>query len=136
MATSKKQPETATRLVWRMSAGMPQGEYVEVAPPATRPGDGGPETHRRRSTDSGALVPPGLGDTGLRRRHEDAAADTASTPRMLRPPHAENWQASSFDLLEGCRTRDVTDTIPDNVFDELFGEHADEQVPRAAKDAG
>jgi hypothetical protein len=41
--------------------------------------------------------------------------------KVLKPAQAEGWQASSFDLLTGCRTRDVTDTIPDNVFDELFG---------------
>jgi len=38
VATSKKLPETAPRLVWRMTTDAPLGEYVEVAPPAAADG--------------------------------------------------------------------------------------------------
>jgi len=46
----------------------------------------------------------------------------ARTPRakVLRPAHVENWQSSSFDLLSGLQVRDVSDTIPGRVFEELF----------------
>ena len=40
--------------------------------------------------------------------------------RVLRPAQVESWQSSSFDLLSGLQVRDVTDTIPGCVFDELF----------------
>jgi len=40
--------------------------------------------------------------------------------KVLRPAQVENWQSSSFDLLTGLMVRDVTDTIPGQVFDELF----------------
>lgn len=122
MATPNKQPETTTRVVWRMSAAAPLGEYVEVAHTAQK-SDAPAEAPRRRATD-GASGPSTVneGDTGLRRRAEDVVAVPPIPTKVLRPAQAESWQASSFDLLVGCRVRDVTDTIPDNVFDELFGE--------------
>ena len=119
MVTSKKQPDTSTRVVWRMSADVPLGEYVEVAPTAAT--DSKPEVPRRRASDTGGSTVSGALDTGHRRRSEDALAVPTMPAKVLRPAQAESWQGSSFDLLVGCRTRDVTDTIPDNVFDELFG---------------
>ena len=123
MATSRKQPETTTRVVWRMSAAAPLGEYVEVAHTAPK-SDAQAETPRRRATDGAGPSTVNEGDTGLRRRAEDVVAVPPMPTKVLRPAQAESWQASSFDLLVGCRIRDVTDTIPDNVFDELFGEPA------------
>ena len=120
MATSKKHPEA--RLVWRMSADMPLGEYVEVAPTAST-NDVQPGAPRRRATDanSGGTTTTSGVDPGLRRRAEDVLATPPMPTKVLKPAQAESWQSSSFDLLSGCRIRDVTDTIPDNVFDELFG---------------
>jgi len=101
-----------------MSADVPLGEYVEV----TQTNAAQDETPRRRGAD-GALGNSTSGtDTGLRRRAGDVVAVPPMPARVLRPAQAESWQASSFDLLSGCRTRDVSDTIPDNVFDELFGD--------------
>ena len=40
--------------------------------------------------------------------------------KVLRPAQVENWQSSSFDLLSGLQVRDVSDTIPGRVFEELF----------------
>src|SRR4029078_8544657 len=40
--------------------------------------------------------------------------------RVLKPAQVESWRASSYDLLTGCTVRDVTDTIPGEIFDELF----------------
>jgi hypothetical protein len=56
-----------------------------------------------------------------------AAAADADPPtvsevkaRVLKPAQVESWRASSYDLLTGCTVRDVTDTIPGEIFDELF----------------
>ena len=128
MVTSKKQPDTSTRVVWRMSADMPLGEYVEVGPTSV-PSDGKADTPRRRATDTGSSPStPSAADNGQRRRYEDTAEVPTVPSKVLRPAQVESWQSSSFDLLSGCRTRDVTDTIPDNVFDELFGQ-PDKQYP-------
>jgi hypothetical protein len=122
MVTSKKQPDTSTRVVWRMSADVPLGEYVEVAPTSVT-NDGEAETPRRRATDTGSSPSTlSAGDNRQRRRSEDTAEIPPMPTKVLRPAQVESWQSSSFDLLSGCRTRDVTDTIPDNVFDELFGQ--------------
>ena len=56
------------------------------------------------------------------RREPTAEAPDVVGPkvRVLRPAQAESWQSSSFDLMTGLVVRDVTDTIPGQVFDELF----------------
>jgi len=33
---------------------------------------------------------------------------------------ARSWEASSYDLLTGLTVRDVTDTIPGRIFEEVF----------------
>ena len=113
-----------------MSADAPLGEYVDVAPAAPA-AEGKVELPRRRATDSEGPSAPTSEDSGLRRRSGDLPAPASMPPKLLRPAQAESWQASSFDLLSGCRTRDVTDTIPDNVFDELFGPPDAESPPRS-----
>jgi hypothetical protein len=45
---------------------------------------------------------------------------TAARARVLNPGQVPSWRASSYDLLTGCTVRDVTDTIPGEIFDELF----------------
>ena len=40
--------------------------------------------------------------------------------RVLNPAKVPSWRASSYDLLTGLTVRDVTDTIPGAIFDELF----------------
>ena len=133
MATSSKEPEVSTRVIWRMSADAPLGEYVEVAP-ETQSRDVQGEGLRRRMTD-GIIGPSTVNrvDSGLRRRAEDVVAVPPMPTKILRPAQADSWQSSSFDLLVGCRTRDVTDTIPDNVFDELFGDAHAPKAGHAAK---
>jgi hypothetical protein len=129
MANIKKPTDTATRRVWRMTASAPLGEYVEVATSSASAADVQGNTPRRRATDEGARSPPiSEPDTGLRRRADDVGAVSPFPSKVLKPAQAENWQSSSFDLFSGCQTRDVTDTIPDNVFDELFGK-SDMQPP-------
>ena len=55
------------------------------------------------------------------------AASPASTPqpittaaKVLTPAQVPSWRASSHDLLTGATVSDVTDTIPGDLFDELF----------------
>jgi hypothetical protein len=40
--------------------------------------------------------------------------------KVLTPARAPTWQASSFDLLTGATAEEVTDTIPGDLYDELF----------------
>jgi hypothetical protein len=66
----------------------------------------------------------------LRSSHPSKAATAAADAdpptvsevkaRVLKPAQVESWRASSYDLLTGCTVRDVTDTIPGEIFDELF----------------
>jgi len=54
----------------------------------------------------------------------EAPAESTDAPavrtRVLNPGKVPSWRASSYDLLTGCTVRDVTDTIPGEIFDELF----------------
>jgi len=83
------------RKVWRMTAEAPMGEILELLPDA----------EPKASTKDWLTTPASLGD--LRARLPDPAGEP-------------NWQSSSYDLLSGLTVRDVTDTIPGNVFDEVF----------------
>lgn len=44
----------------------------------------------------------------------------AQTAKVLTPARVPSWHASSMDLLNGATARDVTDTIPGELFDALF----------------
>ena len=54
--------------------------------------------------------------------------DAAAPPRPDAPPEREarpeqgdsNWVQSSFDLAIGLDVRDFEDTVPEDLFDELF----------------
>jgi hypothetical protein len=41
-------------------------------------------------------------------------------PRLPDASAEANWLSSSYDLLSGLTVRDVTDTIPGRIFDEVF----------------
>ena len=83
------------RKVWRMTAEAPMGEILELLPDA----------EPKASTRDWPTTPASLDD--MRARLPDPDAES-------------NWQSSSYDLLTGLTVRDVTDTIPGNVFDEVF----------------
>ena len=115
----KKPP--VPRRVWRMTSDAPQGEFVDLglspvdvpeAPVIKRTFH--PET--RASSRAGAIDPP-LGD---------AAGAGEGAVRVLNPAKVPSWRASSYDLLTGLTVRDVTDTIPGAIFDELFKPVTDE----------
>jgi len=45
---------------------------------------------------------------------------TNAAARVLTPARVRSWRASSHDLLTGATVSEVTDTIPGDLFDELF----------------
>jgi hypothetical protein len=45
---------------------------------------------------------------------------TATAAKVLHPARVPSFRASSHDLLTGATVSDVTDTIPGDLFDELF----------------
>ena len=92
-----KKPPSAPRRVWRMTADAPQGEVLELAPKTSPAVDAAP-------VRKAVVETPG-----------EAQA------RVLDPAKVPSWQASTWDLMTGLRVRDVSDTIPDRIFDELFG---------------
>lgn len=79
-----KKPIAPGRL-WRMSAEVPQGGFIDSVPAGSAPIE--------------RLI---------------AAA------KVLTPARVPSWCASSHDLLTGATVSDVTDTIPGDLFDELF----------------
>ena len=50
----------------------------------------------------------------------ERAEPPAARAKVLNPGQVPSWRASSYDLLTGLTMRDVTDTIPGEIFDELF----------------
>ena len=83
------------RKVWRMTAESPMGEILELVP------------------DVEAKAPPRDWPT-------TPTAFDALRPRLPDASAEANWQSSTYDLLSGLTVRDVTDTIPGDIFDELF----------------
>ncbi len=47
-----------------------------------------------------------------------AEADVA--PKVLDPAPVVDWRSSSWDLLNGCEVNDDEESIPGDLFDELF----------------
>ena len=147
MVARKPVPEPARR-VWRMTADSPMGEYLELVPKEAydRSAEGAPKRvlHPEMRdpiyrTPSSSILPStsssgrpheaGRTDAPVRSSHsaksEPASAGDPPTvsevkARVLKPAQVESWRASSYDLLTGCTVRDVTDTIPGEIFDELF----------------
>ena len=94
------------RRVWRMTADAPHGEVLELLPKAAESRPSSPGT--RAGTPSGGRL----------------AGEVESSPdesaKVLTPAKAPTWQASSFDLMTGATAEEVTDTIPGDLYDELF----------------
>ena len=120
-----------SRRVWRMTSDSPLGEYLELLPKrAYAP------TADSRDENRAAPRAPTKQEEASAMQHNNAGprsttacngthsidAATADRPKLkvLRPAQVENWQSSSFDLMSGLQVRDVSDTIPGRVFDELF----------------
>lgn len=123
--------------IWRTTADSPSGEYLEYVPNdassggavVTKKHSAGLPVETRaasgRPVPTSATVPSqrgqetqrSLASTGQRPNSPGAATLKV---RVLRPAQVDSWQSSSFDLLSGLQVRDVTDTIPGCVFEELF----------------
>ena len=48
------------------------------------------------------------------------SAPSDVTPRVLDPAPVVDWRGSSWDLLNGCEVNDDEESIPGDLFDELF----------------
>jgi hypothetical protein len=120
--------DAVPRRVWRMTSDSPAGEYLELVPKAAFAAGAEPRERAESSIATGPLVTmQRVG--GLQSRAaaavsapQEACRDAPAPTRakVLRPAQVENWQSSSFDLLSGLQVRDVSDTIPGRVFEELF----------------
>jgi hypothetical protein len=63
----------------------------------------------------------GFIDSGPAGSPSSASAEPVpAAAKVLTPARVPSWQASSFDLLTGATVSEVTDTIPGDLFDELF----------------
>jgi len=96
--------QTGPRRVWRMTADAPQGEVLELVPKPTPA-----EAAAVRKAEAAAV------------RKAAAEVPGEAQAKVLDPAKVPSWQASSWDLMTGLKVRDVSDTIPDRIFDELFG---------------
>ena len=127
MATMK---DAVSRRVWRMTSDSPLGEFLERVPhdthaPGTEPRTKfGPSDNAvpptRSQGVSGPQANPPSGVSTAEQRKCDMPPKATVRAMVLRPAQVENWQSSSFDLLSGLQVRDVSDTIPGRVFEELF----------------
>jgi hypothetical protein len=94
-----------------MTVDSPQGEIFEQ--PAKAAGD---MTSSRRREHAGTSA-------AGRSTTDPSDADSEiidGTAKVLTPAKAPTWQASSFDLLTGATAEDFTDTIPGDLYDQLF----------------
>jgi len=106
----------------RMTADSPEGEYLELVPkeaqleiaPKRAVYSRGKAAPLQKSDDT--TPSPTKADSERGAPH----VELSNTVRVLKPAKVESWQASSFDLLTGCQVRDVTDTIPGDLYDKLF----------------
>ena len=118
-----------SRRVWRMTSDSPLGEYLELAPKRAY----APHADSRDENRAASRAPAKPAETpALKRdtaapnttppctREQVAAMATQPKVKVLRPAQVENWQSSTFDLMSGLQVRDVSDTIPGRVFEELF----------------
>ena len=139
MAT-KKDLARMPRRIWRMTSGAPQGEYLELVPKEVQvksPEARSRASHSGQSTAYGAVSVPARKDDATQpptTASEDRQAtrpqpapsqsepvtETSVRTRVLKPAQVESWQSSSFDLLTEATVSEVTDTIPGDLFDELF----------------
>ena len=96
------EPKPRVRRVWRMTAACPNGEIVEVPDASPAPPQASPApTKAERSVDA-------------------AGAGGDGQAWVLDPAKVPSWHSSSFDLLTGLTVRDVSDTIPSRIFEEVF----------------
>ena len=105
-----------------------------AAPAGSTAAASGPSLLERRSaprpTASPTAVPTASAVPATREAPAERQPPPAARARVLNPGQVPSWRASSYDLLTGCTVRDVSDTIPGEIFDELFRSNA---APRAVR---
>ena len=153
MAT-RKNLMVVPRRVWRMTTDAPLGEYLELVPKEVQAqaceAPKQPSRSDRTIADGAVSLPAVKRDStqptpSTRARSQQSPSNRPARPddvtgsptlprmrtKVLTPAQVENWQASSFDLFTGCTVREVTDTIPGELFDELFAtEPAPSTLPK------
>ena len=94
-----------------------QTALTDRPPAAVKPGSSGPGSTvsmlERRAVSRQVAAP----EAPAPRERSEQPAPRA---KVLNPGQVPSWQSSSYDLLTGLTVRDVTDTIPGEIFDELF----------------
>ena len=122
--------EAAPRRVWRMTSDSPAGEYLELASKEASAAGSESRTRVEFSITAGSPVTtqrvasaqatPPAGVSTRQDNGRDTPPKASARAKVLRPAQVESWQSSSFDLMSGLQVRDVSDTIPGRVFEELF----------------
>jgi hypothetical protein len=155
-----KKSVPSPRRVWRMTADTPMGEYLELVPKSAYDVEPAPPPKRvfhpevrdpiyksspadkpvaqAAAEPAAAASGPSILERRAAPRQAPSAADAgerseapAARAKVLNPGQVPNWRASSYDLLTGLTVHDVTDTIPGEIFDELFKpERASRSVQR------
>ena len=59
-------------------------------------------------------------DIDISDRPGGPSAGAEVTPKVLDPAPVVDWRGSSWDLLNGCEVNDDEESIPGDLFDELF----------------
>ena len=118
--------------IYRTSLQAPLTEGLTAA--ASASASSGPSLLERRSVPrtgtSSASAPTGSAVSASREATAERQPPPAARARVLNPGQVPSWRASSYDLLTGCTVRDVSDTIPGEIFDELFRSNG---APRAVR---
>jgi hypothetical protein len=52
-------------------------------------------------------------------------------PVILEPPRPTSWHESTGDLLAGVDVTDETESMPGELFDELFNQRSEQPAPNA-----
>jgi hypothetical protein len=119
--------------IYRTSLQASTSAEAAPAAPSSAPASG-PSLLDRRSVPRTAAPPPAAptGAAGSAPREAPADRQTPPVPRarVLNPGKVPSWRSSSYDLLTGCTVRDVTDTIPGEIYDELFRSNSEPRTVR------
>ena len=108
----------ATRRVWRMTAENQLGEILQL-PDQSNAGRNRQGSRSRRHLSEPATAPASFHvSTGFASRSTGEPGDPASGTMSSAMP--SSWRASSYDLLQGLTVRDVSEKIPQRMFEALF----------------
>ena len=111
-----------TRRIWRMTAENQLGEILELPDESSagrsRHGD------RSRSSRSKQAAAPALFHDSTGFASSSNGEPRSPVSRMMSSANVSSWRASSYDLLQGLTVRDVSEKIPQRMFEALFSADA------------